>query len=337
MKRSLLIIIICVFSISITYGQHRASRLKVTANGHYLQYEDDTPFFWLGDTGWDLFHKLKLNDIKDYPDNRAAKGVNVIQALALAEPDGIRELNRYGQVPLKNLDPTQPDNQYFLLIDSIGKFGFHRKVAGVLAFDYLSSNYGMTGDCFFDKIKDLTPGSTLKWFKYCFTPPAVFIDLGDQKILRLKFFHNQVKRPCYSYRGSFFEKLLSHFFYDFKKNIFYLTAVKKKKGDQRYRKGLKAYNLGDDLVFNLIGVNYDSVTVKGSVNLYWLDAEDHLVSSRISMKTPLFLTALLPVRHKLPEKRRGYLFARAYTRKGNKEPVILSRYIKFGTINSYQI
>lgn len=90
----------------------------VSENGHYLQYKDGVPFFWLGDTGWDLFYKLKLEDIKTYLDNRAAKGFNVIQAVALAEPDGIRNPNRYGILPLNDQDPAKPNDAYFKLIDS---------------------------------------------------------------------------------------------------------------------------------------------------------------------------------------------------------------------------
>ncbi|NOT62986.1 MAG: DUF4038 domain-containing protein, partial [Acidobacteria bacterium] len=33
-------------------------RLKVAANHRYLQYEDGRPFFYLGDTAWELFHRL---------------------------------------------------------------------------------------------------------------------------------------------------------------------------------------------------------------------------------------------------------------------------------------
>jgi beta-galactosidase len=163
-------------------------------------------------------------------------------------------------------------------------FRVHREVAGVLAFDYLSGDYGMTGDWFIGNIKDLTPGPTLKWFKNCFAPSAVFIDLGDQ----------------------------------------------------RYRKDLKPYNPGENLVFNLIGVNDDSVTVKGSVNLYLLDSDGHMVSSHsYTMKIPHYLTALLPVKYKLPEKGGGYLLVCAYTKEGNKEPIICRRYIKVGYFNSY--
>src|ERR1044071_6109171 len=81
-------------------------RLEVTPDGHYLRFTDGTPFFWLGDTGWELFHRLTLEEIKTYLDNRAAKGFNVIQAVALAEFNGLRRPNQYGEVPLQHLDPT---------------------------------------------------------------------------------------------------------------------------------------------------------------------------------------------------------------------------------------
>lgn len=92
--------------------------LQATKDGHYLQFKDGTPFFWLGDTGWELFHRLNLNEIKQYLDNRAAKGFTVIQAVALAEFDGLRIPNQYGELPLKNLDPQQPNEKYFKVVDS---------------------------------------------------------------------------------------------------------------------------------------------------------------------------------------------------------------------------
>ena len=90
-------------------------RLEATKNGHYLQFTDGTPFFWLGDTGWELFHRLNLAEIKEYLDNRAAKGFTVIQAVALAEFDGLRTPNQYGELPLNNLDPTKPNEKNLLL------------------------------------------------------------------------------------------------------------------------------------------------------------------------------------------------------------------------------
>src|SRR5437763_8460739 len=92
-------------------------RLQVTKDGHYLQYEDGTPFFWLGDTGWELFHRLKKDEINIYLENRSKKGFNVIQAVILAEFNGLKRPNQYGEVPLIDLDPTKPNERYFKLID----------------------------------------------------------------------------------------------------------------------------------------------------------------------------------------------------------------------------
>src|SRR4051812_15011379 len=100
-----------VFGIVQVHAQDgwKHGRLKITADGHYLQYEDGTPFFWLGDTGWELFHRLTIEEINEYLTNREAKGFNVIQCVALAEFDGLKRPNQYGDVPLDNLDPTQPN------------------------------------------------------------------------------------------------------------------------------------------------------------------------------------------------------------------------------------
>jgi hypothetical protein len=45
-------------------------------------------FFWLGDTAWELFHRLTREEAERYLENRRAKRFTVIQAVALAELDG---------------------------------------------------------------------------------------------------------------------------------------------------------------------------------------------------------------------------------------------------------
>src|SRR5512135_2924148 len=84
-------------------------RLKVGDNHHFLVYQDGRPFFYLGDTAWELFHRLKREEADDYLSNRAADGFTVIQAVALAEFDGLHTPNAYGFRPLVNDDPTRPD------------------------------------------------------------------------------------------------------------------------------------------------------------------------------------------------------------------------------------
>ncbi|MBD0332756.1 MAG: hypothetical protein ICV66_08875, partial [Chitinophagaceae bacterium] len=56
--------------------------------------------------------------------------------------------------------------------------------AGVLAFCYLTNNYGYTGDWFVGDIKDLQPSPVLYWFKDCFAPQNVFINLPDGRYIK---------------------------------------------------------------------------------------------------------------------------------------------------------
>ena len=62
-------------------------------DGHYLQFADGTPFFWLGDTGWEHFHRLTRAAAAKYLDKRRNKGFTVIQAVVLAEFEGLRKPN----------------------------------------------------------------------------------------------------------------------------------------------------------------------------------------------------------------------------------------------------
>ena len=98
-----------------------ADRLKVSDNQRFLVHEDGRPFFYLGDTAWELFHKLNREEAVRYLEDRARKQFTVIQAVVLAELDGLNEKNPYGHTPLRNNDPTQPDEEYFRHVDFIVK------------------------------------------------------------------------------------------------------------------------------------------------------------------------------------------------------------------------
>ncbi|RPJ85604.1 MAG: DUF4038 domain-containing protein [Acidobacteria bacterium] len=93
--------------------------LKVSENKRFLVFEDGTPFFYLGDTAWELFHRLNREEAQRYLKNRADKGFTVIQAVVLAEVNGLVDANPYGEVPLVNNDPTQPNQKYFEHVDWI--------------------------------------------------------------------------------------------------------------------------------------------------------------------------------------------------------------------------
>lgn len=97
------------------------AQLRVSANNRFLQTAEGKPFFWLGDTAWELFHRLSREEAEKYLKNRADKGFNVIQAVVLAELDGLHDPNAYGEIPLENDDPTKPREAYFQHVDFIIK------------------------------------------------------------------------------------------------------------------------------------------------------------------------------------------------------------------------
>jgi hypothetical protein len=99
--------------------------LMVSANKRFLQHADGTPFFWQGDTAWELFHRLDREEAEIYLTDRASKGYTVIQAVALAELEGQKDPNPYGYLPLVDFDPARPavkegaDNDYWDHVDWI--------------------------------------------------------------------------------------------------------------------------------------------------------------------------------------------------------------------------
>lgn len=92
--------------------------LKVAADHRHLETVDGKPFFLLGDTAWELFHRLTREEAELYLKNRTDKGFNTILAVALAEHE-FDQPNAYGELPLENNDPTKPREAYFQHVDWI--------------------------------------------------------------------------------------------------------------------------------------------------------------------------------------------------------------------------
>lgn len=162
-----------------------------------------------------------------------------------------------------------------------------RSLAGVLAFCYLTNNYGHTGDWFVGDIKDLEAGPTLEWFKHCFAPTAVFIDLTDQ----------------------------------------------------RYTKHTTPFPSGSRLSFNLIGVNDESESVSGKVEVQLRNAQDRIVlSQQIPLVVvPAYSRTTIPVTIELPETKGGYLMVASFQRSDEAQsgPVVSRRYLKVGEATEY--
>ncbi len=118
------ILAVCLAIAPLVVQSAELPRLSVSENGHFLK-ANDQPFFWLGDTAWELFHRLNREEAIAYLDHRAKHGFNVIQAVALAELDGLHTPNAYGHKPLIDDDPTKPDvkhgpdNDYWDHVDFI--------------------------------------------------------------------------------------------------------------------------------------------------------------------------------------------------------------------------
>ena len=93
--------------------------IRVSDNGRTFELADGTSFFWLGDTAWELFHRLDKDDAKYYLETRKKQGYNVIQAVILAELKGLTEPNQLGDLPLIDKDPNKPNEKYFEYVDYI--------------------------------------------------------------------------------------------------------------------------------------------------------------------------------------------------------------------------
>ena len=66
-----------------------------------------------------MFHRLTREEADLYLQDRAKKGFTVIQAVILAELDGLNTPNAYGEKPLIDNDPTKPNEKYFTHVDYI--------------------------------------------------------------------------------------------------------------------------------------------------------------------------------------------------------------------------
>ncbi|MDX2191366.1 MAG: DUF4038 domain-containing protein [Bacteroidota bacterium] len=118
MKTSLLVLNLFI-SVAISAQSYQHGRVVVHPGNRYFQYEDGSPFFYLGDTDWELFHRCSREEAHLLIKNRAEKGFTVLQAVVLAELNGVNDPNVYGDLPLLNNNPLTPNEAYFNHVDYI--------------------------------------------------------------------------------------------------------------------------------------------------------------------------------------------------------------------------
>jgi len=94
-----------------------AERLQVAPDGRTLQTVSGTPFTWIGDTAWNLFVQLDLEESERYLQDRRDKRFTVIQAnIASLHADA---LNHSGQPAFHEQDYDRPNEAYFRHIDQV--------------------------------------------------------------------------------------------------------------------------------------------------------------------------------------------------------------------------
>lgn len=157
-------------------------KLQVSSNHRYLEFENGRPFFYLADTAWELFHRLNRNDTEKYLENRREKGFTVIQAVALAELDGLNTPNMEGEKPLIGNDPGKPNENYFAHLDWVIKKAEEKGLfIGLLPTwgDKVDKQWGV-GPVIFNKENAFVYG---RWIgnRYKNSPNIIWINGGDRQ------------------------------------------------------------------------------------------------------------------------------------------------------------
>ena len=81
--------------------------IGVSANGRCFVRHDGTPFFWLGDTAWELFRGFTPDDARAVVQRRKQQGFTVLQVMLNGVDDG-HTPNPGGGTPWLGGDPLAP-------------------------------------------------------------------------------------------------------------------------------------------------------------------------------------------------------------------------------------
>lgn len=109
-------------------GQQITGPIQIHKNQRYFTDAAGTPFFWMADTAWELFHRLDLEESSMYFDKRKAQGFNVVQAVGLAELDGLTDPNANGDTPFLDQDFTEPNEAYWKHVDAVLNLALEREL-----------------------------------------------------------------------------------------------------------------------------------------------------------------------------------------------------------------
>ena len=98
------------------------SLIAISPNSRYFVNQDGSPFFWLGDTLWELIRLYSIVDARLVLENRKSKGFSAIQIMITGVGDGTKP-NLFNQKSWIDNDPAKPNENYFKHVDSIVNLG----------------------------------------------------------------------------------------------------------------------------------------------------------------------------------------------------------------------
>lgn len=90
----------------------------VDESGHFLR-RDGEPWFLLGDTAWELLHRLTEDEADHYLTTRVGQGFNTVLTVGISEFDGLGTPNAAGHLPFLDRDPRRPDERYWEHADRV--------------------------------------------------------------------------------------------------------------------------------------------------------------------------------------------------------------------------
>ncbi len=120
---TILTILIILISIPCASQTTSNSLIKISKNGRYFIDENGKPFFWQGDTEWELLHLFSVSEASALLLERRNQGFNVIQVMVTGvfpewgQMQGMKPWE--GMHAWMNNDPLTPDENYFERADSI--------------------------------------------------------------------------------------------------------------------------------------------------------------------------------------------------------------------------
>lgn len=97
--------------------------MKLAIHNKKFIDENGKLFFYTADTAWEIFHKLTFKEAQLFINNRRDKGFNVIQAVVVAELDGIHTPTYEAKLlPFSNLETLEVNEAYFDHVKNVIKY-----------------------------------------------------------------------------------------------------------------------------------------------------------------------------------------------------------------------